>query len=71
MEFQANFIVNFSSLGFNCTTNSISVFLLYLQTLDFDREGLTKLKKAVKAIHNSGNSKYIIIYVFFFNIQSK
>ena len=26
-----------------------------LQTLEFDREGLTKLKKAAKAIHNSGN----------------
>ncbi|KAK0087057.1 hypothetical protein PV325_001838 [Microctonus aethiopoides] len=25
-------------------------------TLDFDREGLTKLKKAIKAIHNSGNA---------------
>lgn len=30
---------------------------LHPQTLEFDREGLTKLKKAVKAIHNSGNSK--------------
>lgn len=29
----------------------------HLQRLEFDREGLTKLKKAVKAIHNSGNSK--------------
>lgn len=28
-----------------------------LQALEFDREGLTKLKKAVKAIYNSGNSK--------------
>lgn len=26
-----------------------------LQTLEFDREGLTKLKKASKAINNSGN----------------
>ncbi|XP_026319589.1 arfGAP with SH3 domain, ANK repeat and PH domain-containing protein isoform X2 [Hyposmocoma kahamanoa] len=26
------------------------------ETLDFDREGLTKLKKAIKAIHNSGNA---------------
>lgn len=41
--------------------NSINLVLfLSLQTLEFDREGLTKLKKAVKAIHNSGNSKFII-----------
>ncbi|CAO1365215.1 unnamed protein product [Diamesa serratosioi] len=26
------------------------------ETLEFDREGLTKLKKAAKAIHNSGNT---------------
>ncbi|XP_016837991.1 arfGAP with SH3 domain, ANK repeat and PH domain-containing protein isoform X2 [Nasonia vitripennis] len=26
------------------------------ETLDFDREGLTKLKKAIKAIYNSGNA---------------
>ncbi|GAB0092607.1 SH3 domain [Sergentomyia squamirostris] len=26
------------------------------ETLEFDREGLTKLKKAIKAIHNSGNT---------------
>ncbi|XP_073957481.1 arfGAP domain of ASAP isoform X2 [Choristoneura fumiferana] len=26
------------------------------ETLDFDREGLAKLKKAIKAIHNSGNA---------------
>ncbi|KNC21029.1 hypothetical protein FF38_02023 [Lucilia cuprina] len=30
----------------------------YNWRLEFDREGLTKLKKAVKAIHNSGNSKF-------------
>lgn len=26
------------------------------ETLDFDRDGLTKLRKAIKSIHNSGNS---------------
>ncbi|CAH0767009.1 unnamed protein product [Diatraea saccharalis] len=34
----------------------ISNYSLLLQTLDFDRDGLTKLKKAIKAIHNSGNA---------------
>jgi len=33
--------------------------------LEFDREGLTKLKKAVKAIHNSGNSESDKIYIIF------
>lgn len=33
------------------------MWLLVFQALEFDREGLTKLKKAVKAIYNSGNSK--------------
>jgi hypothetical protein len=29
-----------------------------LQILDVDRDGLTKLKKAVKALHASGNGKF-------------
>lgn len=33
------------------------MLLFVFQALEFDREGLTKLKKAVKAIYNSGNSK--------------
>lgn len=40
-------------------TNLTRIYLSYPpQTLEFDREGLTKLKKAVKAIHNSGISEY-------------
>lgn len=46
-------------------------YLVSLQTLDFDREGLTKLKKAIKAIHNSGNGKsqkyaYIHVAIIFY-----
>lgn len=40
------------------------MLFLSLQTLEFDREGLTKLKKAVKAIHNSGNSKLTVLKRF-------
>lgn len=33
------------------------LFILFFQSLDFDRDGLTKMKKAAKAISNGGNGK--------------
>lgn len=42
-----------------CVITIIHFLKHYLQALEFDREGLTKLKKAVKAIYNSGNSKFM------------
>lgn len=38
----------------------IFLFLLYFQTLDYDRDGVTKMRKAIKSIHNSGNCEYPI-----------
>lgn len=38
--------------------HSISCVVFDNQILDVDREGLTKLKKAVKAMHASGNGKF-------------
>lgn len=42
----------------------VSVFfrlisVVFLQTLEYDRDGLSKMRKAIKAIHNSGNCKFI------------
>ena len=37
--------------------NSFLFYCVSCQILDVDRDGLTKLKKAVKALHASGNSK--------------
>lgn len=37
--------------------NKFFFFIFWLQILDVDRDGLTKLKKAVKSLHASGNSK--------------
>jgi hypothetical protein len=44
--------------------NIILVFFLFFdnQILDVDREGLTKLKKAVKAMHASGNGKHFFFF---------
>lgn len=62
LNFRDDFNVNFIIFGI-------------LQALEFDREGLTKLKKAVKAIYNSGNSKLIlwerIFYVVVLEIHSQ
>lgn len=47
------------SLCFSPPSIDVYLCIYCLQALEFDREGLTKLKKAVKAIYNSGNSKLI------------
>ena len=44
-----------------CLSTSLPAYLgkgTGQQTLDFDRDSLTKIKKAIKAIHNSGNCHY-------------
>lgn len=41
-----------------CILQFCFFFFIHLQALEFDREGLTKLKKAVKAIYNSGNCEF-------------
>lgn len=53
----------FNELEYILTGNLIYIIISFLQRLEFDREGLTKLKKAVKAIHNSGNSKLIYEHI--------
>ncbi len=42
----------------NAGRMTIHLSSFYLQTLDFDRSGLTKMKKSVKALYSSGNSKF-------------
>ena len=53
LEFNAG---THNAIASACISSSFFLFLSQ-QILDVDREGLTKLKKAVKAMHASGNGK--------------
>lgn len=47
------------------------MFCVVLQTLDFDRDGLIKVKKAIKSIYTSGNGNQTVVdFVPSFKLQN-
>lgn len=57
IQIMKNIAFIFVHINIDQITNLLTkkIVIVIFQTLDYDREGLTKLKKAAKAIHNSGN----------------